>query len=157
MTLFILNGSVVSNVVCCICYSWPFRNYSHHYYFPFISMPASCSLLDQRSQKLQWISVIVLFSHQKMCRQVGNKCNVSYSCIMTPCFFSHIFTLVSFWTQALRTLFNVAHRLHNVLGPSWVLVSNVVPFFLKKNWVSWIIARSLILGVVGIGDSFSAW
>ncbi|XP_058213354.1 uncharacterized protein LOC131325232 isoform X4 [Rhododendron vialii] len=24
--------------------------------------------------------------------------------------------------QALRTLFNVAHRLHNVLGPSWVLV-----------------------------------
>lgn len=25
--------------------------------------------------------------------------------------------------QALRTLFNVAHRLHNVLGPSWVLVS----------------------------------
>ncbi|GJM92979.1 hypothetical protein PR202_ga09489 [Eleusine coracana subsp. coracana] len=26
------------------------------------------------------------------------------------------------FTQALRTLFNVAHRLHNVLGPSWVLV-----------------------------------
>lgn len=24
--------------------------------------------------------------------------------------------------QALRTLFNIAHRLHNVLGPSWVLV-----------------------------------
>ncbi|VAH80557.1 unnamed protein product [Triticum turgidum subsp. durum] len=24
--------------------------------------------------------------------------------------------------QALRTLFNVAHRLHNILGPSWVLV-----------------------------------
>ncbi|XXG73744.1 hypothetical protein AAC387_Pa07g2600 [Persea americana] len=24
--------------------------------------------------------------------------------------------------QALRTLFNVAHRLHNVLGPSWILV-----------------------------------
>nr|CAB3478457.1 unnamed protein product [Digitaria exilis] len=61
-------------------------------YFSFISMPACCCLLDQRSQKLQWISVIVLFSHQKMCR------------------------------QALRTLFNVAHRLHNVLGPSWVLV-----------------------------------
>ena len=60
-----------------------------------------------------------------------------------PFFFWHIFRLVSFWTQALRTLFNVAHRLHNVLGPSWVLVSNCVPFFLKKNWVSWIIARSL--------------
>ena len=25
--------------------------------------------------------------------------------------------------QALRTLFNIAHRLHNVLGASWVLVS----------------------------------
>jgi len=24
--------------------------------------------------------------------------------------------------QALRTLFNIAHQLHNVLGPSWVLV-----------------------------------
>ena len=46
-----------------------------------------------------------------------------------PFFFWHIFRLVSFWTQALRTLFNVAHRLHNVLGPSWVLVSNCVPFF----------------------------
>lgn len=28
----------------------------------------------------------------------------------------------SFAIQALRTLFNIAHRLHNVLGPSWVLV-----------------------------------
>ena len=58
-------------------------------------MPASCSLLDQRSQKLQWISVIVLLSHQKMCRQVGNKRNVSYSCIMIPFFFFfllHIYT-----------------------------------------------------------------
>ncbi|KAL5219869.1 hypothetical protein ABZP36_024582 [Zizania latifolia] len=33
---------------------------------------------------------------------------------------SFILTLKN--VQALRTLFNVAHRLHNVLGPSWVLV-----------------------------------
>jgi hypothetical protein len=123
-------------------------------YFCSISMPASCSLLDQRSQKLRWISVMVLFSHQKMCRQVGNNHYLLqlyydpllfFTCIYTSFIlntstklwslaFSHVFTLVSFWTQALRTLFNVAHRLHNILGPSWVLVSSEfdynVPFFI---------------------------
>uniref|UniRef100_A0A1J3F4G6 Protein MON2-like protein n=1 Tax=Noccaea caerulescens TaxID=107243 RepID=A0A1J3F4G6_NOCCA len=33
-----------------------------------------------------------------------------------------VFVLTPKNVQALRTLFNIAHRLHNVLGPSWVLV-----------------------------------
>nr|CAB3474415.1 unnamed protein product [Digitaria exilis] len=43
------------------------------------------------------------------------------SIILTPKNVQAI-TLLSILNQALRTLFNVAHRLHNVLGPSWVLV-----------------------------------
>ena len=35
--------------------------------------------------------------------------------------------------QALRTLFNIAHRLHNVLGPSWVLVCYIF-FLLSVKW-----------------------
>lgn len=54
------------------------------------------------------------------------------------------FQLFFFAPQALRTLFNIAHRLHNVLGPSWVLVCRVTLYLFLKccscQLIQWIMA-----------------
>ncbi|KAL6548702.1 hypothetical protein OROGR_008468 [Orobanche gracilis] len=66
--------------------------------------------------------------------------------------------------QALRTLFNIAHRLHNVLGPSWVLVLETLSALDRKIHSShattqWY--RSIDLGALvamfPIFDGSEAW
>lgn len=66
-----------------------------------------------------------------VCRACSIYCKLSHILLLKGQFY---FTICGIWTaydviinasisQALRTLFNISHRLHNVLGPSWSLVS----------------------------------
>jgi len=56
--------------------------------------------------------------------------------------------------QALRTLFNVAHRLHNVLGPSWVLVCWLLSLFVRNRFGPQL--KVYFLKNIGAGNSSSS-
>jgi hypothetical protein len=118
-----------------------------HFFSSFI--PVSSILLSPGSKKLETL-VDLRDSIVLTPKNVQVTCMIySYFIWLHFQFTLHIYSWL-FLIQALRTLFNVAHRLHNILGPSWVLVSREL-----DSLVLITVLYLILENFEGLGDSCS--